>query len=759
MQAIRLSAFIPDRAELEPVAPARSVPSSDRVPAHEPSGVLVVVPTLNEAAHIQDVLKSLLENLPREGRARVVVVDGGSTDGTVELVFALAAEHPELAFLNNPDRIQSAAINLAARTFGRRFDVLVRCDAHAVYPPGFIERLVGTLRARDADAVVVPLDSTGRNPWQRAVAWVSNSPIGTGGASHRGGRRSGFVDHGHHAAFRLETFRRCGGYDSSFSHNEDAEYDCRQRALGARIYLDSAIRVRYVPRETAGALFRQYYRYGAGRSRTVRRHPGSLRLRQLAVPLAFAVLVGSLALLPFHALGLVWPLAYLTILAGTSAYFALFQRSASGLLAGPAAFVMHTAWALGFLGGLLGRREAAWSPASTRPLWPVPERDQDAERLRALLVDPSLFTGPYDGALSQGLRAAGVRATWAVRPVRPGDRAELADAAVEEIFYRRVDRLRGLPAKLRSALKGLAHVTGLAELVRRVHATRPDVVHFQWLVVPLLDAIAIRLIRKVCPVVVTVHDTVSFNGDRPSLVQSLSPDLPLRLADRLIVLTRGAKENLARRGFSESRVAVIPHGPMRVEAPPPSVVERLADPRWTFTVFGEIKRYKGIDVLVEAVGRLSAATRAALRVIVAGRPLIDLEPIQKRIAELELEDVVELRAHRLSEQEVSELFAVTNCFVFPYRQIDASGVYYQVKPEPKWIIASRVGIFAEELADGSRATLVPPEEPAALAAALEDVLNERARPLGRNNDASWASIGADTREVYLGARAEWQGKR
>ena len=97
---------------------------------------------------------------------------------------------------------------------------------------------------------------------------------------------------------------------------------------------------------------------------------------------------------------------------------------------------------------------------------------------------------------------------------------------------------------------------------------------------------------------------------------------------------------------------------------------------------------------------------------------MDLAPIQRQIAALGLDDVVELRAHRLSEPEMAELFAATDCFLFPYRQIDASGVYYLTKALGKWMIASRVGIFAEDLADGSRGALVAPEAPDQLASAI-----------------------------------------
>lgn len=235
--------------------------------------ILVVIPALNEAQAIEGVVDALAQDWPERYDVRIVVADGGSTDGTVQQVRRMAETRPWLSLLPNPKRIQSVAVNLAARAAGQDADILVRCDAHADYPAGYVRRLVETLERTGADAVVVPMDSGGENCVQRAVAWVSDTPLGSGGSAHRGGRRSGFIDHGHHAAFRMESFRRAGGYDESFTHNEDAELDCRQRALGSRIYLDADVRIGYSPRATLGGLWRQYFNYGRGRSRTVRRHP------------------------------------------------------------------------------------------------------------------------------------------------------------------------------------------------------------------------------------------------------------------------------------------------------------------------------------------------------------------------------------------------------------------------------------------------------------------------------------------------------
>lgn len=331
------------------------------------TSVLLVIPTLNESAHIEQVLDTLLDD--REGLdLHVVVADGGSDDGTPDLVRAAAKRHPEITLLHNPDRIQSSGINLAVRRYGRDADVLIRCDAHAIYPVGYAKRLVATLERTGADSVVVPMDSLGKTPFQRAVAWVSNSAVGTGGSAHRGGRVSGWVDHGHHAAFRMEMFRACGGYDDSFTHNEDAELDCRQRALGARIYLDSEIRVGYHPRHELGALFRQYYKYGAGRSRTVRRHPGSLRLRQLAVPAHLVLSVLSLLTLPWSPWLLIWPAVYLSVLGAFALLLCARHRQFCALWSSLAALVMHTAWAVGFFAGLASHRERVWMREMAVPL-------------------------------------------------------------------------------------------------------------------------------------------------------------------------------------------------------------------------------------------------------------------------------------------------------------------------------------------------------------------------------------------------------
>lgn len=378
----------------------------------------------------------------------------------------------------------------------------------------------------------------------------------------------------------------------------------------------------------------------------------------------------------------------------------------------------------------------------------------ESPTLRALLVDPSLFTAPYDAALTQGLLQAGVESTWAVRPMRATERAVLPPACSEALFYGWIERRGQIRGKLRTVAKGISHAWGLVRLVRRALELRPDVVHFQWVVVPPLDSAAMLLLRLFCPLVLTVHDTVPYNGDRMSLLQRWGFDLPLRLSDRIIVHTRAGHAALLARGTPESKLRIVPHGALQLaESPSDAALAVSRDGLYRFVLFGELKSYKGLDVLVEALALVPAELLRKLRVIIAGRPRMPLEPLLARVAELGLNDTLEIRPQRQSEQEMANLFAEADCFLFPYRQIDASGVYFLVKSLGKWLIASKVGIFAEELREAEQGQLVPVGDAAALARAMSSAVEKRPAPRPAPPGTDWTEIGHATRELYRDAQA------
>jgi succinoglycan biosynthesis protein ExoA len=328
---------------------------------------LIVIPCLNEAAVVRSVIERVLDDEDLVDPL-VLVADGGSTDGTRDIVAEIARHDPRVRLMANPGRLQSAGVNLAARSMAGDRPWLVRVDAHADYPKNYASSLIEEAIRTGATSVVVSMDTIGESGFQRAVAIAQNSVLGTGGSAHRSAGGGEWVDHGHHALFSVDAFESVGGYDETFSHNEDAELDLRLTQQGGRIWLTDTLRIGYYPRRTPQALWKQYFSYGKGRARTVLKHYTPLKIRQ-AVPLGIAPAVASLALAPFFWAFAIPALVWAAAALGYGAYLGLRKREAAAFLAGPAAMIMHLAWSAGFWAQLFSYRvdQRVVEPLTPRP--------------------------------------------------------------------------------------------------------------------------------------------------------------------------------------------------------------------------------------------------------------------------------------------------------------------------------------------------------------------------------------------------------
>jgi succinoglycan biosynthesis protein ExoA len=309
--------------------------------------VLLVVPCLNEEAHIERLVVQML-NSSIADQLKIVVVDGGSTDRTRPIAESLAALYPNVRYLHNPKRLQSAAVNAAVSIHGHTAEFLIRLDAHAEYPGDYCQRLVEEARATQADSVVVSMETVGKSRFQTAVAAAQNSRLGNGGSMHRRtGHGGSWVDHGHHALMRIDAFKAVSGYDETFSHNEDAELDMRLVRAGYRIWLTGRTSMQYYPRSSPVGLFHQYVRYGHGRVRTIQKHKARPKLRQVApaavVPASFLALAAPVSVVFAGPL-----LAWAVLCLGYGVALGIRARRPSIMMAGPAAMVMHFGWSIGF---------------------------------------------------------------------------------------------------------------------------------------------------------------------------------------------------------------------------------------------------------------------------------------------------------------------------------------------------------------------------------------------------------------------------
>lgn len=307
--------------------------------------VLCVIPCLNEEVHLPGLLNQLLRDATV---TMIVVADGGSTDRSQEITKAFAARSKRICLIANPHRIQSVGINMAVDRFGGDYEWLLRVDAHCLYPDAYAETLLAAAISKDADSVVVPMITVGRAGFQLAVATAQNSPIGTGGSAHRHLTSGRFVDHGHHALMRIQSFRDAGGYCEAMACNEDAELDHRIGLGEGRIWLEPSGAIKYFPRTTPRSLWRQYFKYGSGRARNVVRHRMSMKIRQL-IPVAVSISVAMLALLWVTPLLAVPASVWLITVLSVGALIGAYKGGGWRFLTGFAAAIMHLAWGTGFI--------------------------------------------------------------------------------------------------------------------------------------------------------------------------------------------------------------------------------------------------------------------------------------------------------------------------------------------------------------------------------------------------------------------------
>jgi glycosyltransferase involved in cell wall biosynthesis len=179
----------------------------------------------------------------------------------------------------------------------------------------------------------------------------------------------------------------------------------------------------------------------------------------------------------------------------------------------------------------------------------------------------------------------------------------------------------------------------------------------------------------------------------------------------------------------------------------------------TFLMFGKIKPYKGVDVLIRAFARLSEAQRRQARLRVIGKPYMDLAPLRALARQLGVESFLSIETRFVAEAEIPGLFGAGTVAAFPYREIEASGVLSLAIGFGRPILASRVGGFAETIADGKHGFLVPANDDAALAAAMIRLIDDRplAALCAQNVAAlagavpSWDEIARRTQQVYAEA--------
>jgi succinoglycan biosynthesis protein ExoA len=320
---------------------------SDRLPPlPDPATVAVVVPARDAAGTIAATLRSALDQHPPVAE---VVVGCDPADVTTRAAVA-AITDPRVRVVDVPGGRTPDALNAAIAATTSQ--VVVRLDAHAVLPDGYVQRAVRTLRETGAANVGGRQVPTADDGFAAAVAAAMASPAGTGGATYRTGSVAGPVDTVYLGVFRRAALDAVGGYDAAMTRNQDAELNVRLARAGYLVWFDPELAVAYRPRSSVRSLASQYHQYGRWRRVTARLHPDSVRARQLAAP---ALVVGTAVAVAQAPLTGRWWVPAAAVGGYAAALLAAGARAApTPQLAAPTAVAlgtMHWAWGLGFLSG------------------------------------------------------------------------------------------------------------------------------------------------------------------------------------------------------------------------------------------------------------------------------------------------------------------------------------------------------------------------------------------------------------------------
>ena len=323
----------------------------------------VVVPVLNEVRGLRLLLEDLAhQTLPAE-MYEVMVLDGGSSDGTAEMAKQMVEDVPyRLQVVENKGTTVPHARNLALDLLPDDVELLVELIGHVRVDEDHLERRVLAWEGAEAEhgpslaamgvRVLGPLEHTGR-----VEGWVDaalRSPFGRGGGQFAAFHEAGPTKVPAFAMHRRSAVKDVGGWDPSWPTSQDSDLSMRLLEAGGVLLRDPRPIVRMDRRPTLKHHWRMCVRYGYWRGRLLRRHPSRLDPREF-LPL-FGALLTSMLWFSWPSVAWVPVSAYVVVIGGEGVRSIVRDRALSHAFGVPLALLLlHAGFTAGLLQSTFGR--------------------------------------------------------------------------------------------------------------------------------------------------------------------------------------------------------------------------------------------------------------------------------------------------------------------------------------------------------------------------------------------------------------------
>ncbi len=327
-----------------------------------------VLPVLNEEDYIESCLQSLIDQSLPANEHTILVLDGGSTDATKEIVQRICDEldpnqHPSIRLLDNPSRFVPHARNLALQHLPDSITHLLEFNGHIeIERDHLVQMKEAWTRLKSKHERLAGIgcrvvgNSSAKNTIESIIDATLSNPFGGGTGQFAQFHEEGKTNVPAFALHLRSALEDVGGWDESFLTSQDSDLSMRLIKAGYVLCRTPNAVAKMRRRTSFRSWFLMSHRYGFWRTKVLLKHPRRLVIREL-LPL-FGLIATSMLLFvnPMWSMILIGAYGAVLLLSGLLSA----KNGPSHILGVPfCLLILHTGFTIGLFDGLIRKGRAS----------------------------------------------------------------------------------------------------------------------------------------------------------------------------------------------------------------------------------------------------------------------------------------------------------------------------------------------------------------------------------------------------------------